>query len=298
MSYRLKRKESIGEGIRRIVRQEIDTAIDHFGDDGGSLNKTAHEVRKHCKKIRGALRLVRFSFDDYGDENARFRHLARELSGIRDAHVMQATHHNLVKHISSDPPESSIAALNEVFESHTASALENVAQSLETVRVGLDSARKRVDAWSIGGGDFEAIAGGLRDSYRLAKNGLRRCRRRIEARNLHEWRKRVKYHWCHMRLLNNVWPEIIGARAVSADRLSDVLGDHHDIEVYLAFLCGVRGKETAEAVGAVQRYAGERRVTLQEASLALGTRLFAEKPKRFVERVEAYWNAWRPAARE
>ena len=293
MTYHLKRKESVGDGVRRIVRQEIGSALARFDDAGASLNESAHEVRKHCKKIRGALRLIRFSFPDYGNENARFRDLAQELSAIRDAYVMQATHRKLVRHISSDAPESSIAALNRALESHTDRVLENVAEGLESVRVGLNVADGHVDGWSIVGSEFEVISGGLRDSYRRARKGLRRCRQVIDADNLHGWRKRVKYHWCHMCLLNNAWPGVIRARAVAADRLSGVLGDDHDIDVYRAFLRGVGDTKAAGAAIAIQRYGDEQRRSLQNESLVLGMRLFAEKPKRFVERLEVYWNAWR-----
>jgi hypothetical protein len=35
----------------------------------------------------------------------------------------------------------------------------------------------------------------------------------------------------------------------------------------------------------------ERRAELQRQALAYGERLFAEKPKRFVKRLERYWGA-------
>jgi hypothetical protein len=37
-----------------------------------------------------------------------------------------------------------------------------------------------------------------------------------------------------------------------------------------------------------------RRIQLQYKATSLGSRLFAEKPKAFVSRLEAYWYAWRP----
>lgn len=289
MSYLLQRKESVGDGIRRIVRQEIDTAIDCLDDGDAPWDKAVHEVRKHCKKIRGVLRLVRFSFDNYRNENVRFRDLARKLSSLRNAHVMQGTHRDLVEHISTD---ASLAALNETLASHTEPVLEHVAESLETVRVGFNMARESVDGWNIVGNEFDTIAGGLRTSYQQARKGLRRSRKRIDDARLHDWRKRVKYHWYHMRLLNDARPTVIKGRAVAADHLSRLLGDDHDIAVYLGFLRGISDNVPARAVTAIQRYADERRTALQEESLAMGMRLFAEKPKRIVERFETYWNAW------
>jgi hypothetical protein len=38
-----------------------------------------------------------------------------------------------------------------------------------------------------------------------------------------------------------------------------------------------------------------RRIQLQYKASSLGARVFAEKPKAFGSRIEAYWHAWRPA---
>ena len=76
MAYRLKKREGIATGVRRIVHAELARAIDELeanrSDDAGTA---VHEARKHLKKTRAALRLVR---DDLGaglrrDENAALR---------------------------------------------------------------------------------------------------------------------------------------------------------------------------------------------------------------------------------
>jgi len=292
MSYRLASKASVGDGVRRIVLQEIGLAIDKLDEHDTHPEKSVHEVRKHCKKIRGALRLVRCSFDDYGNENATFRDLARKLSPLRDAQVLHDTHRYFVEHAAKRAAQPSVSILNEALESYTGPILANSVEELDRVRGGLAAAREDVDKWSMAGTGFDAIAGGLQVTYRRARKRLLRSQETIDDDRLHDWRKRVKYHWYHMRLLANAWPRIIKARAGAADHLSGLLGDDHDIAAYLSFLDGINDTALASTAQAIRQCANERRAALQEGSFTIGRRLFAEKPKRFVGRLAAYWNVW------
>src|SRR6185437_17141784 len=87
MAYRLKKGESVPDGIKRITAGEIDSAIERLEHCGRkNRDEAIHEARKSVKKIRGALRLLRPELGDtYRDENGRFRELGHRLSGIRDA---------------------------------------------------------------------------------------------------------------------------------------------------------------------------------------------------------------------
>ena len=50
----------------------------------------------------------------------------------------------------------------------------------------------------------------------------------------------------------------------------------------------------AEQLAELRELIARRRAELQEAGIALGARLLAEKPKRYVQRLRAYWEAPRP----
>jgi predicted DNA-binding protein len=292
MSYCLKHDEPIGKGIRRVVREQIESAIKEIDDDDMSRDEAVHEVRKHCNKIRGALRLVRCSFEDYRGENIRYRDLARNLSALRDAHILHGLQRELLGNVADRTSRAGIAALDEALESHTGHGSKNVHEALGTVRVGLMAAHDEAGKWDIPGDGFEAIAGGLHKSYKRARNGLRRCRNDASTDNLHDWRKRVKYHWHHLRLLTNTWSKVISARSVAGHHLSGLLGDDHDLAGYIDFL-DVMNDDVAAAVSkALRKHVDKHREALQRESLVIGARLFAEKPKRFVERFETYWNTW------
>ncbi|NJM55271.1 MAG: CHAD domain-containing protein [Verrucomicrobiae bacterium] len=78
--------------MRRIGVAQIDAAIGHLHSDA-DLAAIVHSTRKCMKKLRALLRMVRpgLSTGVFERENARFRDIARQLSDLRDSHVLVAT---------------------------------------------------------------------------------------------------------------------------------------------------------------------------------------------------------------
>jgi hypothetical protein len=65
--------ESVEDGIKRFVSEEIKQAIKEIDNPRLKRSEAIHEVRKHCKKIRSVLRLVRPQFEEtYWFENTWF----------------------------------------------------------------------------------------------------------------------------------------------------------------------------------------------------------------------------------
>ncbi|HEX6986240.1 MAG TPA: CHAD domain-containing protein, partial [Planctomycetaceae bacterium] len=89
MPYRLKRKESVADGVARAAREEAEKALAAVTGGGRPADERIHDARTRCKKLRGLLRLVRPHLGDlYREENARLRDAARPLSAVRDAAVV------------------------------------------------------------------------------------------------------------------------------------------------------------------------------------------------------------------
>jgi flagellar hook-basal body complex protein FliE len=59
MSYELKYDQTLGDNLRRICRKQIEAAIAITTGEKKASDTPVHEVRKHLKKARAALRLVR-----------------------------------------------------------------------------------------------------------------------------------------------------------------------------------------------------------------------------------------------
>jgi CHAD domain-containing protein len=294
MEYTIQPDETVSNGIERIIRGKVDTGIDHIDSDM-DRHETVHEVRKRCKEVRAALRLVRGVLPTYSSENAHYRDAARRVSDIRDAQALIETFDD---HVT--PAVETRDALDEGTMSEIRSTLvdrrETMAMDqdldgrLEAVRADLVEGRERVDDLPIATEGFDAVAGGLRKSYKRARNRMDEAYEDPEMERFHEWRKRVKYHRYHSRLLRSVWVGPMKARRSELKTLSDLIGDEHDLAVFLETM------ESEELFDSATRESLEqvimaRRSELQREGRPIGERLFTEEPDELVERIRAYWMA-------
>ena len=105
-AFRLKRKESEKEGIRRVAHGRAEDAVELLRDEDADPVEAVHEARKDLKKLRATLKLVRPALGQqaYGRENARFRDAGRALSDVRDAQVLADTLDALAERFADDPP--------------------------------------------------------------------------------------------------------------------------------------------------------------------------------------------------
>jgi CHAD domain-containing protein len=302
-SYRLEADEAVPKGIVRIALGRIENAIAELESKTDSSSEEAvHEARKDMKKLRGLLRLVRGEVggDVYRRENICFRDAGQELSGVRDADVMLATLGDLEERYPEDLPADAAGGLRQALEAHklrtAAGARKQAAARVVEI---LTAARGRVGRWPLERDGFEALAGGLGRSYRRGRRAFRAARAEPTTENLHEWRKRSKDHWYHLRLLKEAWPPVMEALAEEAHELSDRLGDDHDLAVLRGWAhehaTSLGGMESVYAFDElVQRRRGE----LQREAFVLGARLYADKPKTFIRQLERWWDASAAAGHE
>jgi len=286
MTYRLKRREPVGGGLRRIAREQADEAVAAATGDG-PLDDRVHDARTCCKKLRGLLRLVRPHLDEtYRVENAFLRDLARPLSATRDAGVVRAAFEKLARdgRLESDVADAIRAALP-AAPSGGDCRLAAFAESMRAFR-------DRIDAWPVLPGGFAALRCGLTDTYRRGREAMGQAADDGGDEERHDWRKQAKYHWYHVRLLRNVWVAEMRARAKGLERLSDLLGDDHDLAVLRAAVGSAADLDPGHRESAVALI-DRRRADLSAEACPLGARLYAEKPEPFAKRVRRYWKTWR-----
>jgi CHAD domain-containing protein len=288
-TYRLKRGEPLPEGIARVARGRIDDAIDELsGKTGSSPEEGVHNARKDMKKLRALLRLARGELGPsvYRQENACFRDAAAALSGVRDADVMLVTLEKL------ELDEAVSGPLRQALEAHrlrTGGGGRDQA-SAEAIEI-LSQARARVVDWPLEDDSFDAIEPGLRRMYRSGRREWRAMRKEPTIEGLHEWRKRTKELWYDHELLRPLWKPVMKAVAGEAHDLSDLLGDDHDLAVLLEW-----AQEHADPAPELVEAGDARRRELQEQALELGARLYADRTKVFVRRLERLWESSREQA--
>lgn len=297
MAYRLKRSESVADGITRVITAEIDSAADRLQHcNAENRDEAIHEARKSLKKIRGALRLVRPALrETYREENEYFRDLGRGLSDIRDAQAIGEVFEALAQRYGETDRE-----IFEAVRRGIQSAKREKEQSIDVdalIRSTLDflgSARQRVTGWPVPGDDFAAIGAGLKLTYQRGRRALGEARRNPNPVTYHAFRKRVKDHWYHVRLLESLWPEAQQARESSLHDLETWLGDDHNLAVLAQQM-----QEEPDRYGGQQNLesflpvATLHQEELRSKALALGQRLYEEKPREFVRNIEKLWEMWR-----
>jgi CHAD domain-containing protein len=268
--------------VRRVARGRIDHAIDELrGKSKRSADEAVHEARKDMKKLRALVRLARGELGDelYRAENARFRDIGRLLSGVRDADVMLAT----LKSVDSGArPE-----LHEALKAHRRS-LEAAGTPRDDAVAALEDGRDEVEGWPLVRDDFDALEPGLRRMYRRGRRALRDVEQEPSDESLHEWRKRVKDLWYHHTLLEDAWPGPMEGLGDEAHALSDRLGEDHDLVVLRGW---AHERAAALDLSQLDETIEARRAALQADALAIGRRLYAERPRAFTARVGTWWAA-------
>lgn len=295
-AYRLKRKESPAEGVRRIALGRAQRARERLREASGGAEQAEaiHGARKDLKKIRAVLRISRDGLGDkaYRAENRRYRDAGRLLSESRDAEVKLQTLAELRERFGEDFPASQARAWAAALEAdrdrvQMGGEGERVAQAMEAISVG----EARIPDWSLAPDSWKLLEPGLDRCYRRGREALETVGSEGGDESVHELRKRVKDLWYQQRLLVEAWPEVLGTSAEEAHRMADLLGDHHDLSVLAEDL---RSREDLDAGRcASEELIARRQGELLEQALALGARLYAEKPKCFRRRMRGYWRAWR-----
>ncbi len=296
-TYELTREESAGDGLRRVARGRAEKAVARLQGAGGEDLATAvHGARKDLKKIRAVLRLLRSDLGEkaFRSENRRYRDAGRLLSASRDAEVKVETLRGLERRFGGELPPAPALAWGEALEADkqaVAAAGEGeaaaIAAAIEQIRVG----EARIPDWRLRRGSWELLEPGLDRTYREGREALRALRDDRSAANVHGFRKRAKDLWYELRLLAGAWPALLEPSAEQLHELTELLGSHHDLALLAEDLDTRVGVVTERE--AIRALIGRRQEELLEAALALGARVYAEKPKRFRRRLRAYWRVWR-----
>jgi CHAD domain-containing protein len=302
VSFAFRPGESVGHAVRRLARKSIDKALEQLTEGPGPRTEAIHEARKRFKKVRAVLRLVR---DDLGRkafkrENRCFRDAGRPLSEVRDAQVLVGVVEALQEHFPGEAPAEAFAAVREALRVRQKAVAKRVLDeenAVAAVAATARGARERVAAWADVPDRWGAIRRGLRRVYRQGYDAFSEASAEPRVENLHEWRKRTKDLWHLLRVLGPLWPAALEAQAAEAHRLGDLLGDGHDLFVLHELLTEEPPLGVApDSVQAVCALIERRRHELQESAVALGRRLYAQRPRAFVRSLEAWWHAWRSEA--
>ncbi|MGH9027912.1 MAG: CHAD domain-containing protein [Acidimicrobiia bacterium] len=295
MAPKLKLDKSPAANIRRLATRHLDRALESADvvtrkADPGAV----HDVRTRTKRLRAIVRLARPQMGKaYKRENAALRDLARELGGARDAEVMVETFDDLLAGASDQTDGRDFAPARARLGRRALEATKELQEMADerggSVRTGLLAVSARVPGWPIDDLDRDGLMAGVLENYRQGRQARREAGAAPTPEIFHEWRKRAKYGWYQMQILQPVAPDLLRPVADAYHELSSLLGDDHDL-VVLSEALRADGSDRG-SVDNLQVLIDGRRRELEDRAIDLGDHLYAEKPKQFRRHLTALWKA-------
>ena len=281
MAYQIKPKRSLVKERRRIALEQLDKALQELDSDALDVREYVHQLRVRIKKLRALLRLFRPSNEKWFDtENAWLRDFAAQFAGPRDADVAVETFHKIVESVDGG---HSAAEFNEVLglleQNRTRRFQEEAPDSpIPQIRTLLKEGRSRIENWPEKKMQTKVLVSGFCRTYSRGRKALQQCARDTQPEHWHEWRKRVKYQRYQWKLLQRLWPNMIKPRRHELHRLSDLLGEIHDLSEFVNILDQL-SIQNSQSRDKLVTLANQRSDRARRAALPLGEKLFSAKEK-------------------
>jgi CHAD domain-containing protein len=295
--FSISNTESISVNIHRILLEQFHYIIIQSEKDQEEVHKSIHETRKSMKRIRAVLRMIRdeIGYSSYYRENVYYRDLSRNLSEIRNFEVLSGSVRTLQKDLSNTIPPDVFTLLEEELEKQRNLVMGGPArltQLLKETAEKVELARDRIYDFPIRHNDFRAFEGGLFRIYRQGRKYLQDARKSPSPAQLHDLRKKMKYFWYQIEILQPIFPGPMKAYASTLEKIAEDLGAYHDMQVLQEFI-----SESGIIPDPLVKE------TLREACLAKKSMLlyqiwpladvaYSEEPEIIISRLSSYWKVF------
>jgi len=294
MSYQLRNGETLGDNLSQICRKQIEAAICVAKDEVKTDDTPVHEMRKHLKKARAALRLVRKEIGRglFREQNRCLRDVGRLTSDIRDAEVRLQTVRQLqevTQRNGRGAYEKLEAMLMLELENFMAAFAEWQTQAVPM----LEQAGSALDHWTLDQFNCKQFACAVQTSYKQARQALAEATANPSAENFHSFRTRAKTLWYQLRILRPVNPVVLKSLGDDLRSLADLLGRAHDLSFLGARLRSEHGKSQWQREGhKLLAIIEVSQSDLQRGAAELAQHFFAERPRDFGSRVTSWLQEW------
>jgi CHAD domain-containing protein len=286
---------SFSHEIKGIATEQIDNALDCLKQSSRNYDEGIHEARVCIKKIRALLRLVQDSLgpDSYASEDKAYRDTARILSKIRDSAAMLEITDTLVNHFSEQLSKRAFANVRKTLASSKSAKQSRQKSAMSEAAKQLRKARRRIQSWPKAKHTV-ALSKGLKRVFKQGRDQFSLAYDDPSIDTFHEWRKQVKHLLYQSKVLTPLWCNTMKTLSGELKTLGKYLSEDHDLgilrDVVIKQLEDTNDRTEIEAFVAL---IDQRRNELQEEARVLGLRIYADKPRAFALRAEAYWRAWR-----
>lgn len=291
MGFRLKLREPLPEGLKRVFREQIESALELCRHPAKHRGVTVHEVRKHLKKLRAAMRLAipEVGKNRHTREDRCVRKIGRLVSDLRDAQVRLQTLIQLRDETAKGPEVSPFRRIEELLSLERESFSAAFAGWQKQAIPQLERVEARLLKWPLAGLTWKQVCGAVGKIYKRGQRGLAKTIRDPDPEHFHGWRKRVKDIWYQLRILQPLNRMVLTEMAHDAEVLGELLGREHDLNFLWARLEKESGDEALrDELAQLEKLMRKRTKRLRTNALELGRRFYAEPTKAFAKRISIF----------
>src|SRR5213594_188225 len=294
MSYQLRNGETLGDNLSRICRKQIEAAICIAKDEVKTDDTPVHEMRKHLKKARGALRLVRKEIGHglFREQDRCLRDVGRLTSEIRDAEVRLQTVRQL-QEVTQRHRRNAYGKLEAMLTLELENFMAAFAEWQTQAVPMLEHAGSGIDHWTLDQFSCKQLRGAVQASYKQARKALAKATANPTTENFHAFRTKAKTLWYQLRILRPINPIVLKTLSDDLRSLGDLLGRAHDLSFLGERLRSEHGKSKWQREG--QRLLAVIEVSqsdLQRGAAELAEHFFAERPRDFGSRIASWLQDW------
>jgi CHAD domain-containing protein len=291
MGFRLKLREPLPDGLKRVFREQIESALELCRHPAKQRGVTVHEVRKHLKRLRAAMRLAipEVGKNRHTREDRCVRKIGRLVSDLRDAQVRLQTLIQLRDDTAKGPEDSPFPRIEELLSLERESFSAAFAGWQKQAIPQLERVEARLLKWPLEGLTWKQICGAVGKIYKRGQRGLAKTIDDPEPENFHAWRKRVKDIWYQLRILQPLNRMVLTEMDRDGEVLGELLGGEHDLNFLWARLETEKGDEALrDELAQLEKLIRKRGKRLRTNALELGRRFYAEPAKAFAKRISIF----------
>ena len=291
MGFRLKLREPLPDGLKRVFCEQIESALKLCRHPAKQRGVTVHEVRKHLKKLRAAMRLAvgAVGKNQHACEDRCVRKIGRLVSDLRDAQVRMQTLVQLRDDAAKGPKDNPFPRLEELLSLERESFSAAFAGWQKQAIPQLERVEARLLKWPLEDLTWKQICGAVAKIYKRGQRGLAKTIGDPEPESFHAWRKRVKDLWYQLRILQPLNRVVLEEMAHDAEVLGELLGREHDLDFLWVRLERESGDEALrDELACLQKLIRKQGKRLRTNALELGRRFYAEPAKAFAKRISIF----------
>ncbi|MBS2097037.1 CHAD domain-containing protein [Carboxylicivirga linearis] len=286
-------EEELGEGVVRVASEQL-MYIKQQARIPVGMDVSVHEIRKSFKRLRALLRLIRYDIGEelFLSENTKYKESAAKLSRLRDMHVIISYLATCFEAEELVITEESfirfVGYLNEQKEREMKQLVEN--SVMDSIINQCKEQLKVIKEYPLSNLGPHTIHNGVIHAYKRCLDKMKAAQLNLDDEALHQLRKKVKYLYNQMLLMEAVWPDYFITYSSSLSAASELLGNDHNLAETIVII-----EEAPEQIlseeekqSLIKSITNERRHITDELWPLLG-KIFAECSGAFAKRVKSYW---------